>query len=96
MRGAGLGLFAVRNCGTVETVGRNYGTLIYSSLVDEKQNWKACGEGTMSVTVQMFAEWAIRIPEKVTDGTGTEQATLIVLAAICDVRYVNEARYFSG
>lgn len=59
--------------GTGETIGKYYETLVYSNLVTEKQKLKTYGDRIMSVTIQKFTKWAVRIHEKVSDGNETEQ-----------------------
>lgn len=72
-RNAGWGLFAVNSFGTHKAIGHYYGSLIYSSLVSEKQKWNTFREGIRSVTVQEFTNWAVRIPVRVTYGSGMEE-----------------------
>lgn len=47
----------------------------------------------MSVTAHTITEWEIRIPDKVTDGTGTEKTVWIVPVPFSATRYVNDVRH---
>lgn len=47
----------------------------------------------MSVTVKWLPEWAVHIPENMTDGNETEQTVWMIPAVFCDTRYVDDARY---
>lgn len=89
-------MFAARGFGIGETIRQYYGTLVYRNLVNEKQKWKAYGNGIMSVTVQKFIKWAIRLSDKVTDEIGMEQTAWKVPALFSAKMYVNDAKYLVG
>lgn len=69
---------AASSFGIGETMRRYYGTLVYSNLANVKQRWNQYGEKIMSVPVQTLIEWAVRIPDTMTDGNGTDQTASIV------------------
>lgn len=65
-------------------------------MINETQEWKAYGEGMLSVAAQSFTQWVERIPDKVKDGYGTEQTGWIEPASFCATSNVNDARYRVG
>lgn len=92
----GFGLLAARSFGSGKTIDLYEGTLGCKNLVDEKQKWKASGEGIMASTVQTFIKWENNILDKVADETGVERTAWIVPAPFCATGYVNDSRYFVG
>lgn len=48
----------------------------------------------MSVAFQKVTKWAVSIPDRVMDGTGTEKSAWIVPTQFHAARYVNGAKYF--
>lgn len=50
----------------------------------------------MSVTVETLTKLEIRLPDKVTDGTGTDLSSWIGLAPFCATRYVKDEMFLVG
>lgn len=77
------GMFIWRPFRTKDIVGYYYGTLLYSDLTLQKQVQKTYGEDNMSVKVETFNIWGLRLPKTFCDRAENKRGAWIVPDFFC-------------
>lgn len=87
------GLFTGYPIRAREMVGYYYGSQLYSKLGGQKKVKNTYGKGVMAGTVKPFLYWAFKITDRLVDGRGVEQTSLIVPSQFCCMQGIEDGRY---